>query len=235
MIGQNRILSSGNKLAARSVTGSLLIWTLALAAPAIAPASVIFTNFGPSHAYDITEGDPVGNIGDGSLYAEGDTFTPAATTKFGSVVLALSCFIGCPALTNFTVDLDSDSGGMPGSVLESINVTGASLGSLGLNNTPITVNSVLQSTLFAGTAYWITVSSTSSFSLAWNFNSTSDPSSQAISTDGGMTWFAPSGLTPGAMEVDSAAATGVPEPGAGLLLISGGLLIGLLRKRFRNS
>src|SRR5579862_8596228 len=92
----------------RPGSGGLLIWILALAAPTVAPASVIFTNFGAGRSYDITGGNPIGNAFDGNNYAEGESFTPAANANFASVSVALSCNIGCPVAANFAISLRSD-------------------------------------------------------------------------------------------------------------------------------
>ncbi len=78
------------------------------------------------------------------------------------------------------------------------------------------MTSVAHPTLTAGTQYWITVSSSVNFAIAWNDNSTGDASDQAISSDGGASWFSPSGMTPSAYEVDGA--TSVPEPSTTILL-----------------
>jgi hypothetical protein len=68
---------------------------------------------------------------------------------------------------------------------------------------------------------------------AWNLNNTGDASDQAISTDGGLTWFAPSGQTPGAFEVDGTLVA--PAPGALTLLGSGALaLLGGRWRRLRR-
>lgn len=229
MIGTRRNQFSSETFAPRPFVRNFLIWTLALAAPAIAPASVIFTNFGAGQTYDTTVGNPIGNAFDGNNYAEGDTFAPVTNAIFGSVQVALSCTFGCPAAENFTFALNSDAGGQPGVVIESFHFPATMLGPLGTNNVPVTATSILKPLLTAGTPYWITVTSSISFSIAWNSNSTGDAADQAISIDGGASWFSPSGLTPGAFEVDSAA---VPEPGAGLL-ISGGLFVGLACRRAR--
>jgi hypothetical protein len=73
--------------------------------------------------------------------------------------------------------------------------------------------------LTAGTQYWVTVASDLSNSIAWNWNSTSDTSDEAVSTDGGATWFSPSGLTPGAYQVNGVQSTTTPEPSASWFLI----------------
>jgi hypothetical protein len=208
-----------------------LLCSLALALPAVAPASVIFTNFGSGMSYNTTGGNAVGNAFDGNNYGEGETFTPSATATLGSIEVELSCAVSCPASDNFTIALRSDSGGSPGGVIEGFVFTNTTLNSLGLNNTPITAASVAMPTLTAGTAYWVTVMSSINDAIAWNWNSTGDSANQAISPDGGANWFAPSGLTPGAFQVNSAAGTATPEPTT-LMLIGGSLsLLCLVGKR----
>jgi hypothetical protein len=210
----------------RLLIGGIFIGTLSMTAP-VARASVIFNNFGAGLSYDTTGGNPIGNAFDGNNYAEGDTFSPAISARLSSLSLALSCAVGCPASENFTVALTTDGGDQPGSVLESFLFSGMVLNALGNKNTPVVATSVLKPLLTAGTRYWISASSSLSYSLTWNWNSTGDSADQAISTDGGVTWFSPSGLTPGAFQV-----VVVPEPGAGLT-IGGGLLMLVLRKRLR--
>jgi len=159
--------------------------------------------------------------GSGNNYAEGSSFTPSATSTFGSLQIALSFFF--VPLSGFTVALNADSGSdTPGVAIESFSVSGGLLGALGNNNSPLVLNTTGFHVLTTGTKYWITVSTADSGdSIVWNWNSTGDVSDQAISTDGSVSWFSPSGLTPGAFEVESAVA--VPEPstfiiGAMLLL-----------------
>ena len=186
--------------------------------PANLSASVIFTNFGPSQGYDLLNYNIVGNDFAGDNLAQGDTFTPGSTATFGDLQLALSCSASCP--DPFTVALTLDSGAdYPGTVVESFNVAGTSLGSVGVDNTPIMLTSVLHPTLSSGTQYWVTVSSDLNDTIAWSDNTTGDVSDQAVSSDGGTTWFSPSGATPSAYEVDSSTVvSGVPEPGTFVML-----------------
>ena len=90
--------------------------------------------------------------------------------------------------------------------------------------TSVPILYALPITLDAGVQYWITISDglNGADSNFWNWNDTGDPSDEAISTDGGKTWFSPSGLPAGAFEVDGTpVVNGVPEPSSVGLLASG--------------
>lgn len=183
-------------------------------------AATIFSNFAPGSGYSTTQSNPVGNAFDGNDYAEGDTFTSATTATFSSLHIALSCFATCSS--TFSVRLTRDSGGQPGTTIESFNSPAASLGVLGANNPALVFNSSLLPILLAGTPYWITISSNPTDSIGWNLNSTGDASPQALSTDGGATWFAPSGNTPGAFQIDAIPLAVVPEPSSVQMLLLAG-------------
>ena len=201
-----------------------------LLVPALS-AGTIFTNFGPLFTYDTLNGTFIGNdLNPGDNAAEGASFTPATSTLFGSLTIALSCFNNCP-VSPFTVSLDSDSSGVPGSAIESFSVTGATLDS----NPLITLTSSLNSPLLAGIQYWIAVTTsdanaTAGDSIVWNNNTVGDTSAQANSVDGGTTWSSISGLyqTPGAYEVDSLAPTTTPEPGTWGLMIPSIAMLGAI-------
>lgn len=194
-----------------------------------ASAAVIFTNLGPGMSYDVTQGNPVGNDFAGDNDAEANSFILTGAAKFQSLAVALSCVGSCPASDNFTITLAANNGGSPGAPIESFVFTNTLLGALGNNNTLITATSLLNPVLQPGTEYWVTVSSSPSDAIAWNLNSTGDMSPQASSTDGGTTWFSPSGMTPSALQVNGM----IPEPSAGLLL-GGGLLGLMLLRRFKR-
>jgi hypothetical protein len=206
----------------------LAFWALIAAAPMVSHATVIFSNFGAGFTYDSAEGNAVGNFFDGSNYAEADNFIAGGSFTFSSLEIALSCFDICP--DSFTVLLASNSAGAPGSTLESFNVTGGGLQNLGDNNAPLTLTSVVKPLLSSGVEYWIVVKSDLNDSIAWNLNTTGDISSEGISSDGGASWFAPSGQTPGAYEVDGIGGSTTPEPGRFGMMLGGGLLLGLVRK-----
>jgi len=201
------------------------VCALLLAAPAVSRAdTVVFSNFGAGSSYNTSVANPVGNAFDGNNYGEGDTFTPTSTTKLSSIDIALSCFSAGLCPDAFTVSLDTSSGDAPSTVLESFSVAGTSLGLFGSSNAPIVLTSILDPTLTSGTQYWVTVTSDLNDSIGWNLNSTGDPSDEALSFDGGASWFSPSGQTPGAYEVNGASSTTtppVPEPSSLGLMMTG--------------
>jgi hypothetical protein len=209
-----------------------------LLAPSLVHADTLFTNFGAGNSYNTALGNPVGNGLDGSgfNYAEGATFVSSKTATLSSLMIALSCAV-CPAGGSLTVKLTNNSGQQPGSVLESFSVLGSTLGPLGVDNAPLTLTSLLHPTLTLGTEYWVTVSGPGTSAVTWNFNSTGDASAEAISLDGGASWFSPSGLTPGAYAViGTAAVSAVPEPGSIWLLTTAILGLGIIQfRRTRNT
>jgi hypothetical protein len=200
---------------------SLIICALVLIRPGAAHADTIFSNFGPGFSYNTALGNPVGDGLDGSGfdYAEGDGFIAGISGSLRSVMLALSCAV-CPATGSLQLNLTRNGANQPGAALESFSIPGGSLGSLGNNNPVFVLNSVFHPFLVSGTQYWLTVSGPATSAVAWNLNTTEDSSLEAISGDGGISWFVPSGLTPGAFAV-----TTVPEPGTVWLLMTG--MIGL--------
>jgi hypothetical protein len=209
------------------------VCALLLAAPVVSRAdTIVFTNLGAGLTYNTGAANFVGNAFDGNLYGEGNTFTPTINSKLSSIDIALSCMFsgGCP--DTFTVSLETNSGDAPSTILENFFVTGTSLGLLGSNNAPIVLTSILKPTLANGTQYWVTVTSDINDSIGWNLNSTVDANDEAISTNGGLAWFSPSGLTPGAYEVNGATTTTItPEPSSlGLMFI--GLLSLAAGRRF---
>jgi len=216
----------------------MLALTILFTVPTISRADdIVFTNFGAGKSYNTAVGNTVGNAFDGNNYAQGDTFTPLLSESFTSLTIALSCLSACP--DKFDVSLAASAVGAPGAVLTNFIVNGASLGAFGANNAPLDLNAnaVLRPMLTAGTQYWITVSSDLNDSVAWNLNSADDVAAHAISLNGGSTWFSPSGLTPGAFEVQGVnAVKAVPEPSSlTLVLYSMMAVIGALTWRRRKA
>jgi len=185
---------------------------------------ILFTNFGPSFAYNVSEGNPVGDDGFGGDEWPGEAFQPSLTANLTTIEIALSAVPGFGATDPITVALRADAASGPGGILESFTVPAGAGGPLGSNNPPIVLTSVLNPLLAAGTTYWLTAAAPGTSGYAWNFNSTGDHPSHAISFDNGATWtmFGPGFFTSGAFEVDGVTLP-VPEP-ISLVLVGTGLM-----------
>jgi hypothetical protein len=141
----------------------------------IAPAGggVIYSNFGSAMTFDT---DRFHGWGINGFFNENTgqqgiahRFTPGVTDLFQSAEIALVAFSGPPTVH---VYLQLDSNGIPGPVLEQINVTG-------LTSVPtiFEATSVLHPLLQSGTPYWLTVVAGADRVLAgWQWNSTGDHS-----------------------------------------------------------
>jgi hypothetical protein len=103
------------KPSATCTIGLLLIWGAAIPSHA---DSVIFSNLGPGDSYQGTSGYSVGNLPFGPDYrVYADAFTVGtASTELSTIGVAVGFVAGTNQLT---IDLDADSGGSPGSVIES--------------------------------------------------------------------------------------------------------------------
>jgi hypothetical protein len=203
---------------------AVLVW------PGLSSATVVYSNLGAGSSYDTSRGNIIGNDLEGDNLAAAVEFSPGSTVSFTSLRIALSCLgLGwCP--DDFTVSLNADNSGAPGSVIESFVVDHTLLGLFGNNNTLFVFNSVLNPVLTATVPYWITVMSSLNDTVVWNWNNTSSTSATNSSVDGGSSWYDSSGLaTPGAFEVDGNP-LGVPEPGTVSLFLSGAGLLALVRK-----
>ena len=128
-------------------------------------------------------------------------FTPAATRTFTGAQVALTLFSG-PG--NVSVFLQADSNGLPGPVLEQIDLTG-----LTVAPTIFAATSVLRPQLHGGTPYWLTVVAGGPGVLAgWDWNSIGDSStaSNFATTQGGSPagpWgLNPAGVTRSAFQIN---------------------------------
>ena len=217
----------------KTILTTLTFLAFVIGGSPVAAASSIFTNFGAGQSYNIGAGNPIGNAFDGNTYAQGDSFVSGGNFNLASINLALSYVFPGSAPDDFSVALTNNSGDAPGAtVLETWTVPGSALGALGTNHSVLILMSVLNPVLTNGTRYWVTVSSDLNDSIAWNWNSTGDSNDAAISLDAGTSWFSPSGITPGALEVDGQVIIPTPEPSTILLLCTGFLTLLGVRGRF---
>lgn len=214
----------------RNSAALLLMWFFAGVGQAT--GSVIYSNFGPGMTFDTTSGHSWtinGFLGLGTgQQAIAHQFRPSGSYTFTDAQVALLLLSGPSSIAVF---LQEDSGGLPGAVLEEIDV-------IGLTAVPtVTVaNSVLRPELQDGTLYWLTVvAGAPGVRAGWSWNSIGDTSTGTnfASTQGGSPvgpWTLNAGLTRGAFQIDG---TPVPDPSTWALLGTG--LAGLLTMRRRYS
>ena len=183
---------------------------------------VFFTNL-------VEPGDQYGpdsvGIGHTPAYLPGDTgqsfsatgFTPSATFKLTSFDIALGyvdTFPNPPGPNQAEVFLDSDAGGLPGSTIESWDLSNLPTDNCG--PCPLTtVTSVGNPTLIAGNQYWIVATgglqTFDNWSLTLMGSSFSPLASRSIKNgvDSGWVLISPPNTRQGALEVFGDA---VPEP-----------------------
>ena len=190
-------------------------------------ADTVHSNLGPGDSFDPTGGWNVTTLASvtGVDQNVAMPFTVIGTSStFVSVELAMSHLGGTPSLD---ILLTADAGGVPGAVIETLNVTVVGGPAL------VAATSVLNPTLVAGTTYWIATAAGGDHSSLWNFAGSPGGNNPigtvGLSYDGGDSWSTSTGEE-AAFRVTGNA---VPEPGTGLLVL-GGLLIVAGSRRGQN-
>lgn len=189
-------------------------------------AGAIYTDLGSSDSY-LTPGGL--GIGGGNSGLVGTQFTATATGNLMQILAPIDDSIG-----QVTLDLYVDSGGLPGTLLESWSnfAVGTDLSTIPLS----TVTSVVQPLLTAGDKYWFLVSfgsdvvewgesSTIATGGMWSSFNTSTANLTPIYTSG----------PPLAIELDATTVSGVPEPETFGLLAAGLLAIWRVRSARRDA
>ena len=173
----------------------------------------LFNTFGPGHTYNCCEAySEIGATRGIDIVAM--AFTPTTTSPLFAIDLA----IGSNGVNDqFTLDLMSSTGGLPGSILESWSLTTTFVL---CDHCFETALSTLHPVLQMGTQYWLVVLPSSDMNGGW-FLSNSALGTTASSTDLGNTWTLQGNGQMGAFDVRSAAT--VPEPST-LVMLGSGLL-----------
>lgn len=119
------------------------VWVCSLSGTARAD-QVIFNSFGPGDSYDSALLHVAGSLANSGYEAVAVAFTPTVTANVTSI-----SFPAQGVAINVNMVLANDSGGNPGSALETF--SSIALG----GDTILTENSVLHPSLTAGTTYWL--------------------------------------------------------------------------------
>ena len=199
---------------------SVALGALLAGAALPARADSIYSNFGSGLQSNwLTTGEVY-------QYTGADLFTPTASGTLTQVVLQIYTASGSP---NLTVYLDSDNGGVPGSVLDTLTTT-QTLPSQG-NQAPITFTCSVCSQLTVGTNYFVLLTNPTPGTLAGWIESNSYGYLEGYDTYQG--WQNINYDALGALEVD--ATTAVPEPASLILVLTGLLAIAGLFLRGRGA
>lgn len=200
----------------------MTVWML-LGVAAVVPASatVIYSNFGSGGSYDTGRAFITS-----SSHAIGASFEANTDVQFLDAQLALSSAGG----STTQVFLESDNGGQPGSILDTL----LAQSPVGGSSSIVTFTCTVCPTLSAGTTYWI-VSTFVDGQILWSFNNTG-VNGTAVNNDGASPngpWNLFSALPRPAFAVDGTPlTTPVPEPAS--LLLFGSVVAGLAGTLRRN-
>jgi hypothetical protein len=219
------------RLLALALMGPLAI--AALGSGRTAQAGYLATDLGTGGTYNVSSGytlsGPQATIGTGYSLAVEFTVSGTQPIAFGSAQLALQYHSGVDALT---VMLMTNSKGLPGSTLESIQLsnipTGPSL---------VTATSTVNTLLTPGTEYWLVAVASQTTYMTWMMNNqgkSNDLAYEVVTGSGPQGWQADSGGTDVAFSI-STTAVAVPSPSTASLLGVGLLTVGGVSARRRRT
>jgi hypothetical protein len=219
---------------------SLFLFVVALCVCSLpaAAGTVLFSDLGTG--FDVYATGPGFNVagsegGTASSATEANLFTVSGSGSeaVSQIDLGASSFY-LGALGTFYAAIWTDSGGVPGSQVAGAYWSQTTYTVFGNCCNLVSIAGISGVTLTGGQQYFMIlgpVSLSDSSMVAWNENSQGVTGLAIYSTDGGGTWTN-GGVEPipiGAFDV-----IGTPEPGTMLLLSSGLLALGFLRKRLHR-
>jgi len=217
----------------RSVLAAVIVLFAALTALP-ARADTVFSNFGPGMSFTAGSGWSVGTetlVGTVVNVVQAAPFTPTGAFQFTDAQVAVELSTGS---TPFSAFLETDSGGLPGVILDTLTL---SSGTIGAVPSIVTYSCVACPNLTSGTPYWLVLleSDPNAFG-GWNFcsgtsNCVSTPASNGSGSATGPWVTTPTRLGTGAFEIDGSSGLAVPEPGTLFLLGSSFAGLAFWRKR----
>lgn len=213
------------------VFGSVL---LLLASTARLKADTIYSNLGPGQTFDTTQASVLGHSSNGNTYVLAYTFVPTENAMPTDVLMAIGLF-AAPQLPPLNVYIESNVGGLPGSILDSFSPAGNV--SFQASLVQFNCSSCLQS-LTAGTTYWLVAQeSNPAVNISWYYTGTANnpggSAPAALNKTGSATgpWVGNTSTTT-AFQIDGTPVVSeVPEPGTWLLVGSGIVAVALVRSR----
>jgi hypothetical protein len=223
---------------AQLLTCACLFFLATTASLAKADPITVFSNFGPGMSFDsdVDSGWTVNGFlsSDVGQQVISHRFTSSANYLFTKLELPLSRFQGDGSVSLY---LQSDAAGVPGSVLERMNVVAISL-----TPTLLSAKSADHTALMAGESYWLTAVAGPGVIAGWNWNVIGDVSnasnfaSNQLGTPAGPWALDSEGPTRGAFRIQGAPQpAAIPEPATIVLIGSGLAALALPRARRRSN
>jgi len=188
--------------------------------------TVQFSTFGPGQSFQTATntGWSVYDTPTG-FQQVASSFAPTATFTLTQIDVAASYLSGP---NQITVELLSNAGGTPGSVIESWTLTGLPQAFNG-SFTPEALTAAPGITLMEGTTYWLELLTSDGTVALWNYSPNITGTTDVLGNVTGPSWVADSNQYVPAYDVQGT--TAAPEPSALPMLSAGIILLGLVVAR----